>query len=65
MDEQERLQRDPLSFRHFTCGPCRWFTGSGWRTGQITAVSGDRVAVQTAPPGARSVVIFDARNVAQ
>ena len=64
MDEQHRLQQDPLDFSRFTRGTCRWFTGSGWRAGKVAAVQADRVEITATQPE-RTVFVFDARNVDQ
>ena len=64
MDEQKRLQGDSTNFRRFTRGSCRWFTGSGWKSGQIEEVHRDRVQIRASAPD-RRVFVMDARNVDQ
>ena len=64
MERHPRLSLDPADFSRFTRGNCKFFAGSGWKKGRITAVHVDRMSI-TAELPERTVVVYDARNVEQ
>ena len=59
-----RLSQSPTDFSRITRGSAKWFTGSGWRSGEVINVHADRVLIKATNP-TRKVVITDARNITQ